>query len=90
MNGPFYVERKGPSGPDSAVHTFCVIAKANSEAIRLKYSDLTAAINGASSSDDGKSARRACEKLAKALNQVFAQYMEGYFHDDAPSVATRF
>lgn len=81
MYEPFSVERKGPKGPDSAEHTFCVVATANREAIRQGYSGVSAAINGASSSDSGKSARRACERFAKALNQLYAQYMDGEFHD---------
>lgn len=82
MSDPFQVERKGPPGPDSHEHVFCVVAVANREAERLGYSGAVAAINGASSSDGGKSARRACERLAKAMNQLFASYMEGRFHEE--------
>lgn len=76
---PFEVRRHGPGGPDSHKHTFCVVAVANPECVRLGYSGESASINGASSSD-GPSARRACERLCSALNQAFERYMHGEFH----------
>ncbi len=76
---PFYVKRFGPKGPDSHKHTYCVVASANKECVRLKFSGATASINGAASSD-GTSAKEACQLLCDALNEQFARYMRGEFH----------
>jgi len=77
----FRVERKGPKGPDTEAHTFCVVAVANREAVRLNYSGVTAAINGAS----GHKAREGCKRFCAALNALFDDYMNGKFHEDNPN-----
>ncbi len=78
-HNPFKVKRFGPKGKDSYKHTYCVVAVANKECVRLGFSATDAAINGASSSD-AKHAKDAAQKLCDALNEQFNRYMRGEFH----------
>lgn len=86
MHEPFKVKRvrEGDNrGPDKQTDLFCVEAIGNPELVRTGESPTSALINGSL----GKQAREPVQKLCDALNAVWAQYMLGTFHEDAPPIA---